>query len=230
MANIILAMKNRTSKHQKSFKQRLGKAVVVLVVAIIFTIVITNTLVDPIIKKTGETKISESTNYAVNLAVISAMQGTVTYDDLIHIVTDASGRITMLQANSIQINSLSRDVVDNTYNYIMEKVGKSLNIPLGSFSGLPIFSGLGPSVIVPTMPYGSVKCKFLSEFVSAGINQTVHKIYIAVQTSISLVLPFNNITVDDETEVLISESLIIGEIPDTFLMAESKSDLLNMVG
>lgn len=223
-------MKTKKKLSTKTLKQRLKKASVVLVVAIILTLIITNTLVDPIIKKTGETKISESTNYAVNLAVISAMQGTVTYDDLIHIVTDANGKITMLQANSIQINALSRDVVDNTYNYIMEKVGKNLIIPLGSFSGLPIFSGLGPSVNVPTTPYGSVKCKFLSEFVSAGINQTVHKIYISVQTSISLVLPFNNITVDDETEVLISESLIIGEIPDTFLMAESKSDLLNMAG
>ena len=189
-----------------------------------------NKFVNPIIKETGESKISESTNYAVNQAVILAMQGTVAYDDLIHIVTDASGKITMLQANSIQINALSRDVIDHTYNHIMTSIGKSISIPLGSFSGLPILSGLGPSVVIPTLPYGSVRCKFLSQFVSAGINQTIHKIYISVQTSITLVLPFNNVNVEEETEVLISESLIIGEIPQTYLMAEEKSDMLNMVG
>ena len=217
-------------KFKLSLKQRVLRFGVILLIAIIFSVIIMNKLVNPIIKKTGESKISESTNYAVNLAVISAMQGTVTYDDLIHIVTDANGKITMLQANSIQINALSRDVIDNTYNYIMEKVGSSLVIPLGSFSGIPIFSGLGPNVVIPTLPYGSVKCKFLSQFVSAGINQTVHKIYVQVLTSITLVLPFNNLSVEDKTEVLISESLIIGEIPQTYLMAEEKSDMLNMVG
>jgi len=221
-------LKNKTIKH--SIRKKLLRIFCVLLLAVFLTTLIMNKLVNPIIKETGESKISESTNYAVNLAVISAMQGTVTYDDLIHIVTDASGKITMLQANSIQINALSRDVIDNTYNYIMEKVGSSLVIPIGSFSGIPILSGLGPSVVIPTLPYGSVKCKFLSQFVSAGINQTIHKIYISVQTSITLVLPFNNINVEDETEVLISESLIIGEIPDTYLMAEDKSDMLNMVG
>ena len=158
------------------------------------------------------------------------MKGTIAYDDLIHIVTDASGKITMLQANSIQINALSRSVIDNTYNYIMETVGASLAIPLGAFSGIPILAGVGPRVVIPTMPYGTVKCKFLSQFISAGINQTIHKIYVQVQTIISLVLPLGDVTVEDITEVLVSESLIIGDIPDTYLMAQEKSDMLNMVG
>ena len=45
-----------------------------------------------------------------------------------------------------------------------------------------------------------------------------------------MVVPFCEINKLEETEVLISESLIIGEIPDTYLMAEEKSDMLNMVG
>lgn len=213
-----------------NIRKKLLKFFAIIVVAVCIVIIVMVNFVNPIIRETGRSKISESTNYAVNLAVISAMQGTITYDDLIHIVTDASGKITMLQANSIQINALSRAVIDNTYNYIMDKIDDPLNIPLGSFSGIPIFSGLGPTVKVPTVPYGSVQCSFLSKFTSAGINQTVHKIYLSVQTSISLVLPFNKLKVEDSTEVLISESLIIGEIPETYLMAEEKSDLLNMVG
>lgn len=211
-------------------RRRLIKFFAVVVLAVALTFLIMAYFVNPIIKETGRSKVSESTNYAVNLAVISAMQGTVTYDDLIHIVTDSSGKITMLQANSIQINALSRSVIDNTYSYIMDSLDDPLSIPIGSFSGLPVLSGVGPVVSVPTAPYGSVKCTFLSKFVSAGINQTVHKIYLNVETSISLVLPFNKLKVDDSTEVLISESLIIGEIPETYLMAEEKSDLLNMVG
>ena len=211
-------------------KRRLFKFFIVLMLAVFISVVVMVKLVNPIIKETGESKISETTNYAVNLAVLSVMQGTISYDDLIHLVTDATGKITLLQANSIQINSISRKVIDETYHYIMERIGANLKIPLGAFSGIPLFSGVGPDVIIPTMPYGSVNCEFLSKFITAGINQTLHKIYLSVKTSITMVLPFNSIHVDDTTEVLVSESLIIGEIPETYLMAAEKGDMLNLVG
>lgn len=221
---------NKKKKKRESVRKKLLQFLAVVLLSVVITILLITFLVNPIIKKTGESKISESTTYAVNLGVMSAIEGTVTYDDLIHIVTDASGKITMLQANSIQINALSRKVIDKTYGFIMEKISEPLKIPIGSFSGIPIFAGFGPEVVVKTVPYGSVKCNFLSEFVSAGINQTVHKIYLCVKTDISLVLPISSIEVKEETEVLISESLIIGEIPDTYLMAQERADLLNMVG
>ena len=215
---------------KSKLKRKIVKFFICLIVAVVLSFFIMSKLVNPIIKETGKSKISETTNYAVNRAVLSAMQGTISYDDLIHLVTDATGKITMLQANSIQINSLSRRVIDVTYSYIMERIGANLKIPLGSFSGIPLFSGVGPDITIPTMPYGSVNCVFLSKFVTAGINQTLHKIYLSVDTSITMVLPFNTIHVDDTTEVLVSESLIIGEIPETYLMAAEKGDMLNLVG
>ena len=220
----------KSGKEIKKTKKRIMKVFIVLAVSVFISVLIMTKLVNPIIRATGESKISETTNYAVNLAVISAMKGTISYDDLIHMVTDATGKITLLQANSIQINSLSRKVVDETYSYIMERIGADLKIPLGAFSGVPILSGFGPEIMIPTMPYGSVNCKFLSKFVTAGINQTLHKIYLSVETSVTMVLPFNTIKVDDKTDVLVSESLIIGEIPDTYLMAADSGDMLNLVG
>ena len=112
----------------------------------------------------------------------------------------------------------------------MEELNNTLSIPLGSFSGIPVFSGLGPIVEVKSTPYAAVRCKFLSKFVSAGINQTVHKIYLSVDTDVSMIFPFSNIMVNETSDVLVSESLIIGEIPDTYLMAAENGDMLNMVG
>ena len=62
------------------------------------------------------------------------------------------------------------------------------------------------------MPYGNVNCKFVSEFRSAGINQTVHKIFAVVDTKVTVVLPMNKLVCENNAEVLICESLIIGEI------------------
>lgn len=187
-------------------------------------------LVNPIIKKAGKSSISEIASKELSLGIFDAMKGTITYDDLVHIVTDSSGKIAMLQANSIQINSLSRKVIDTIYTSLEPRLLRPLEIPLGTFFGLPILSGLGPKVEINAKPYLSIKCNFLSKFTQAGINQTVHQIYIKVVADITMVVPFCEINKIEETEVLIAESLIIGEIPSTYLMAEEKSDLLNMVG
>ena len=222
--------KEKNTKNKFSVRVLLVRFFAIILVSVGLTFLIIYTLINPIIKETGESKINETTAYAVNLAVIGAMRGSICYDDLIHIVTDSSGKITMLQANTIQINELSRKVIDLTYSNPMNTINKPLKVPIGSFSGIPLLSGVGPDVEIPTVPYGSVNCKFLSEFVSAGINQTVHKIYLSVNSIVTLVMPFAKVKVAENTEVLISESLIIGEIPNTYLMAEDKSDLLNMVG
>ena len=45
-----------------------------------------------------------------------------------------------------------------------------------------------------------------------------------------MVFPFSSVEVNEISDVLVSESLIIGEIPDTYLMAAENGDMLNMVG
>lgn len=187
-------------------------------------------LVTPVIIKTGKAKINEISFKSINLAVKEVMAGSVCYDDLIHIVTDGSGKIVLLQANTIVINSLIQEVIEKTYQQLFSGLHSPLQIPLGSFSGVPAFASSGPIVEVDMVPYGSVVCNFLSKFSSCGINQTLHQIYARVETSVSAVLPVKKISEAVQEDVLVAESLIIGDVPDTYLMAEDKSDLLNMAG
>ncbi len=202
----------------------------VILALISLLIIVMKFLVSPIILKTGKSKIDEMSTKAINESISQVMLGTVSYDDLIHIVTDGNGKITMLQANSIIINTLTQEVIKKTYNLLFNRLYDPLYIPLGSFSGIPAFSNWGPIISIEISPYGNVNCKFVSEFKSGGINQTIHKIYALVDTKVSVVLPLNKLVCENSAEVLICESLIIGEVPDTYLMAEEKGDLLNMAG
>ena len=59
-----------------------------------------------------------------------------------------------------------------------------IRIPLGSFSGISIFAGLGPKVTYDINPYGEVFCYFTSNFETAGINQTYHKLYLIIKLKI----------------------------------------------
>ena len=75
------------------------------------------------------------------------------------------------------------------------------------------------------MPVGAVTAAFTSEFESAGINQTRHKIYLSMQTRVQLVLPAGGEQMDFSSQVLIAESIIVGRVPESFLETQSDSAL-----
>jgi hypothetical protein len=79
------------------------------------------------------------------------------------------------------------------------------------------------------IPIGSVVCKFVSNFESAGINQTLHKIYVNINAQIGVVFPLNSVSFNSEQQVLISECVIIGQVPEVYLNSESLDTLLNFV-
>ena len=177
--------------------------------------------VSPTIVAFSEAKIKSLTTSAVNSAIFEVMAEPLNYGDLITIEKNDSGEITLIQANSMVINKLARDMAQSTETYITKMGEQEIKIPIGTLSGSPLLSGKGFDVTVKVLPIGSVKCKFISEFESAGINQTRHKIYLDVIASISIVLPTSQSTVKIDTPVLVSESIIIGKVPETYLSAGS---------
>ena len=55
---------------------------------------------------------------------------------------------------------------------------------------------------------------FTSSFSGAGINQTVHSVYLNVSAEVRVVLPAGAENVTAQTQVLVAETLIVGEVPD----------------
>ena len=185
-------------------------------------------LVTPLVVETSRSQIKVYATKSMNYAVTEAMNQNITYDDLINIVTDASGRISMIQANSIKINNVSMMIERITLSHLLEISRNPIKIPAGAFTGITIFSGIGPSILIDIYPYGEVGCRFLSQFISAGINQTQHKIYVDVNAKINVVLPFRTLQVQMENQVLVCESVIIGDIPETYLKANNLSDMIDL--
>lgn len=211
----------KSSKKQTSGKiKKILIILSVLIIILIITIYLLNS-VSPTIVAFSEAKIKSLTTSAVNSAIFDVMIEPLSYGDLITIEKNDQGDITLIQANSIVINKLARDMAQSTETYI-EKMGEQdVEIPIGTLSGSPLLAGKGFKVTIKVLPLGSVKCQFVSEFESAGINQTRHKIYLDVVASISIVLPTSQSVVKINTPVLVSESIIIGKVPETYLAAGS---------
>ena len=185
-------------------------------------------LVTPLMVDTSTYQIKLCATKSMNYAVTETMNQNINYDDLINIVTDSSGKIGMIQANTVKINNVSMMIERITLAHLLEISRNPIKIPLGAFTGISIFSGMGPAVLIDIYPYGDVTCKFLSHFISAGINQTQHKIYVGINAKVNVVLPFKTISVEMHNEVLVCESVIIGEIPETYLKSNSLTEMLSL--
>lgn len=203
--------------------KKLKKGIILAVIFLVIVVVCIYTLnsVSPTIVAFSEAKIKSLTTAAVNSAIFEVMLEPISYSDLVSIEKNADGEITLIAANSMIINKLARDMAQSTGTYI-EKMGEQdVKIPIGTLSGSPLLAGKGFKVTIRVLPLGSVKCQFVSEFETAGINQTRHKIYLDVVATISIVLPTSQSIVKTNTPVLVSESIIVGKVPDTYLSAGS---------
>ena len=216
-------------KRRKPIKLKIGIFISIIFIIILFIILYLNYIVNPVIIEYSIAKTRSLSQKAVEEAVYQTINQGFIYDDLINITHDENGDVMYISTNSLQINLLARDLAKNSQKQLETMGNTGIDIPLGTFTGMPIFVGRGPEINIKLLPIGSIHCKFSSEFIEAGINQTNHKIYLTVTTNVSVILPTANQTVQTTTQIMIAESIIVGKIPDTYLNSSSIDDMLNLV-
>lgn len=220
----IKKLRKRLSK-----KRKLILVFSILLIIFIFTLVFFNSYVNPIIITISEASVKTMSTKAVNGAVQTVINNTDLYDELIDIMVDDQGNITMFQVKSVQINKLSKDISRTAQQNLELASTEGVSIPLGTLSGVSLLVGVGPEIKFHISPIGNIQSSFSSEFTSAGINQTNHRIYLTLDTTISIVLPTSTCTVNTRSHILICESIIIGKVPDTYLNSTSLDEMLNLV-
>lgn len=225
-------MRKKRNFHIKSINLRIRKKIFIflLIIVLISSLILCymKYLMNPVIFNTTESKVKTFANRSMNIAVTTAMNQGIAYSDLIKIEME-NGKTTLLQANSVKINALAKMITRTIQQNLSELLEDPITIKIGSFTGIPIFNGLGPGVKITLTPFGDISCKFSSEFISAGINQTQHKIYLNIATNVNIVFSNKVVKVLAKTDVLICESIIIGEIPTTFLKSDSLDEMMNLI-
>ncbi len=163
----------------------------------------------------------------INEAVRGVMGDQTAYSDLMQVYTDSAGRVTMLQANAVRMNELATVTALQAQARLESADAQSVAIPLGAALGIPFLSAAGPRIQVAIVPVSAVSAAFSTEFESAGINQTRHKIYLSLHTTVRLVIPSGAKTVSLGSEVLIAESIIVGDVPDSYVQVPDMDGALN---
>ena len=151
------------------------------------------------------------------------------YDNLITIEKDSDGNVTLLQVNSLYVNKLNNDIMTSVQNALNESAFIDYKLPLGSFLGIPILSGIGPKVPLNIVPIGNVNTRYRSQIAGLSINQSYHKIYLTMSVDVCIVLPFYTQNVTISSQILIGENIIVGKIPNTYLNTDNLTNALNLI-
>ncbi|MBQ4105509.1 MAG: sporulation protein YunB [Clostridia bacterium] len=140
----------------------------------------------------------------------------IDYDSLVMASRADDGSITSLQTNSAEINILKSQLSLAVTEEIRKDHTASVGVPAGAFTGLVLLSDIGPDIRVKLTLGGSAVTTIKSEFNSAGINQTVHRIYMIVDADISLTCPIIAYETNVISEYELCQTVIVGSTPQFF--------------
>ncbi|MBR1654232.1 MAG: sporulation protein YunB [Clostridia bacterium] len=157
--------------------------------------------------------------------------GNYKYEDISNVIRDEQGNIKMIQMNVITVNAITSDVAIKIQQELNNYKSEEFYIRLGTFTGTKILAGRGPNVPIKMSTIGNVDTELVSQFSQAGINQTLHRIYLNVSCTVTVLTPFDSIEQKITNQVLIAEAVILGDVPETYynLNGVKSDELIELV-
>ena len=158
---------------------------------------------------------------AVILAVNSVVQDVMTepgFDPagLVSLERDAAGEIAAVSTNVAAVNTLAARVLELAVERTAQDI-VTVEIPLGNLTGATLLLGKGPVLPVRVIMLSSSVAGFRSEMSTAGINQTRHQILLDLDVEVSLLMPWRTVSSQVQTELLVSETVIVGHVPESYM-------------
>ena len=214
----------------KRRRKRLFVILSLLLVLSAGVLVFININLRPVLVGLSASRVQAAAARAMNDAILEVLRAEEGdgYGSLVN-VYETNGKVYLLQANSTRLNTLSADCANEAQSRIASLGEQGISVPLGTLSGIPLLSGIGPRITLYFTPAGAVNASFESEFRSAGINQTLHRVILRLTASVRVILPGESHTLTVEAEAPVAENIIVGDVPDAYTNVANEEDLLNLI-
>ena len=214
---------------RKRFKIKKSKStgkitIIILVLIIAFeTAGLLLNRMNPIIEKVSSYEAKKLATFVANDQTTIVMQN-YNYDSMFTIQKDSDGKVSMIEMNMYRFNIIISDIAYKIQDQMKKPENNIASIPLGSFLGIDLFSGYGPNVKIKVVLLGTVETDLKSEFISKGINQTLHRVYLQVDCPVEILSSYKTMRENVSNQFLLAENVIIGEIPSTYYNLEGFED------
>lgn len=195
------------------------KIILILVIAIL---VMTNMLnaINPIFEKVCKDKAVGMVTLEVN-RITTVNVDKYQDSEMITIKQDENGNIQLLQVNSRPLNNMISDITNDMQKSLEDNDKMSAYIPLGSVTGVKWLSGIGPNIPIKLALSGTIGTKIRNEFDDAGINQTIHRLWLDINCNVNILTPYEVIETQVANEIILSENVIIGGVPNVYLNTDT---------
>ena len=171
-----------------------------------------------VIRELAQTQVTNATSDLINDAVARQIAlGDIQYDRIVYFEKDLNGRITALKTNIGEVNKLKTATLNTINDEILSMDASRIGIPLGSLILPEFLSGRGPRLPVEVLTIRNSDADFESNFSHAGINQTLHQVHMAVWVDVAVLVLGSTLSFSVEADVVVAETIIVGDVPDTFL-------------
>ena len=171
-----------------------------------------------VIQDLAETQVKNTTSDLTNDAIARQIaDGIIQYDRIVYFEKDLNGRITALKTNIGEVNRLKTDILNIINDEILALDNSDIGIPIGSLIFPELFSGKGPIIPVHILSIRNSDANFASDFSQAGINQTLHQVKMEVSIDVAVLILGRTESFTISSEVVVAETVIVGDVPNTFL-------------
>ena len=172
------------------------------------------------IRDLAETSVKNATSDLANDAIAKQIEnGNIQYDRIVYFEKDLNGRITALKTNIGEINHLKTDILNIINGQILALDSADIGIPIGSLFLPEFFSGKGWTIPVRILAIRNSEASFFSNFCQAGINQTLHQLVMEVDVDAAVLVLGETSTFSVSSQVVVAETVIVGDVPNTFIQA-----------
>lgn len=147
-------------------------------------------------------------------------------DDYIKITRGSDGKIISIETDPKAVNKLENDLKGRINDSLARVEDNEMHIPIGTLTGITALSGRGADITIRLHQIGAVEVDMKCDFCTTGLNQTRYSLRLEVSAELSAVLPAHSTDIKVRDEYIISETVIAGELPDTYVADPSYSDFI----
>ena len=171
----------------------------------------------PMVETINAYQCHEAVVRIINSAVLAELErGEADYAKFVTLSTNKDGEVISIESNVTNINKLKTMIAERVEREIERLSSVSIEIPIGTLSGVQLLHGKGFNVGMSVVPLGYATTTIVSEFTEAGLNQTLHRIIIEIDAEVDAIIPGFSTRVPVSTSIIAAETVIVGRVPDAY--------------
>ena len=149
----------------------------------------------------------------------------LSYSELANITYGNDFDVKAIEIDSVKLNKIKSGIVSLIQKEIYNNGEFNIGIPVGTIIGNSFTLNRGPTIPINMTMSSAVESNVISTFEGSGINQTLHRIVLRLKINTYIVMPWYRSNCILETDFVLSETVIVGKVPDAFtVVIESEDD------